>query len=77
MLWETDAEAARFVNAQDLTSVDEYWFTDLHDKAPDWGQTLTPQHTMGNSVDRRSRIGRYRWRDTAHLEFRRGGLALL
>jgi hypothetical protein len=28
MFWETDAEAARFVNAQDLVSADTYWFTD-------------------------------------------------
>jgi hypothetical protein len=28
MFWETDAEAARFVNAQDLVSADTYWFSD-------------------------------------------------
>jgi hypothetical protein len=28
MFWETDAEAARFVNAQPLVSADTYWFTD-------------------------------------------------
>ena len=28
MFWETHAEAARFVNAQDLVSADTYWFTD-------------------------------------------------
>ena len=28
MFWESDAQAARFVNLQDVTSVDTYWFTD-------------------------------------------------
>jgi hypothetical protein len=28
LFWETDAEAACFVNAQDLVSTDAYWFTD-------------------------------------------------
>ena len=28
IFWHTDAEAARFVNAQDLVSADTYWFTD-------------------------------------------------
>jgi hypothetical protein len=28
LLWETDAEAACFMNAQDITSTDLYWFTD-------------------------------------------------
>jgi len=28
MFWHSDAEAARFVNAQDLVSADTYWFTD-------------------------------------------------
>jgi hypothetical protein len=28
LFWETDAEAARFVNAADLVSADAYWFTD-------------------------------------------------
>jgi hypothetical protein len=28
MFWQSDAEAARFVNAQDLVSADTYWFTD-------------------------------------------------
>ena len=30
MFWETDAEAARYVNAVDLPSNDIYWFTDPH-----------------------------------------------
>ena len=30
MFWETDAEAARYVNAVDLASDDIYWFTDPH-----------------------------------------------
>ena len=28
LFWQTDAEAACFVNAQDLVSTDAYWFTD-------------------------------------------------
>jgi hypothetical protein len=28
MFWQSDAEAARFVNGQDLVSADTYWFTD-------------------------------------------------
>jgi hypothetical protein len=28
MFWHSDAEAARFINAQDLVSADTYWFTD-------------------------------------------------
>jgi hypothetical protein len=28
LLWETDAQASCFVNAQDITSSDLYWFTD-------------------------------------------------
>jgi hypothetical protein len=28
MFWQSDAEASRFVNAQDLVSADTYWFTD-------------------------------------------------
>ena len=28
LFWETDAEAARYVNSVDVVSVDGYWFTD-------------------------------------------------
>ena len=31
MFWETDAQAAKFINDfQDIVSVDTYWFTDLN-----------------------------------------------
>ena len=30
MFWETNAQAARYVNAVDLVSDDIYWFTDPH-----------------------------------------------
>jgi hypothetical protein len=32
-IWQTDAQAACFVNAQDLTSVDMYWHTDPNEDA--------------------------------------------
>ena len=51
MLWETDAEAARFVNAQDVTSVDEYWFTDPHERHR-IGANDSPAAYYGHSVDR-------------------------
>jgi hypothetical protein len=51
MFWGTDAEAARFVNAQDVTSVDRYWFTDPRErhriKVND-----SPAAYYGYSVDR-------------------------
>jgi hypothetical protein len=30
LFWQSDAEAARFVNAVDLVSADAYWFTDMN-----------------------------------------------
>src|SRR4051812_44996008 len=30
LFWETDAEAARFVNSVDVVSADAYWFTDVN-----------------------------------------------
>jgi hypothetical protein len=34
LLWQTDAQAACFVNAQHVTSTDLYWFTDPNDGPP-------------------------------------------
>ena len=51
MLWETDAEAGRFVNAQDLVSLDVYWFTDPHERHRFKGKD-SPAAYYGHSVDR-------------------------
>ena len=51
MLWETDAEAARFVNAQDVVSLDVYWFTDPHERHRFKGRDSPAAH-YGHSVDR-------------------------
>jgi hypothetical protein len=65
LLWETDAEAERFVNDfQDITLTDLYWFTDPYQvptmDAPDWfpetGTVSTPQirraANYGYQIDR-------------------------
>ena len=51
MFWETNAEAARFVNAQHVTSVDRYWFTDPRERVPHQSKRQ-PCRNYGYSVDR-------------------------
>jgi len=60
LFWETDAEAARFVNTyQDLTSADGYWYTDLNICSQYEGGALLAQKTRALTSSECHRAANY------------------